>query len=256
MSDGRLRRLIDLRCEDENTAVAWLEDDFHHFGVTLIHDGHTVRDVRGAALRYPWSSCPGATAPLSALIGQPLIHRASDVGKRLEMRLQCTHLFDLVGLALAQAALRREHRRYEIIVEDPQIMAWDEVRDRPSSLGPSTATLSRDGAEVMHWELQGQTITAPAAYAGQSLQRGFREWTEAMPEQEAEYATVLRRAVMVSFGRLMQMGRFPTAACVGMPAACHSYQPGQRERALNTSHLQKDYARSGEGMLSQLARIP
>jgi hypothetical protein len=256
MSSGRLRRLIDLRCRDGETVVAWLEDDFHHFGVTLVHDGNTVREVRAATLRYPWSSCPGAAAPLRSLIGQALIHRASDVGRLLEMRLQCTHLFDLAGLALAQAALRREHRRYEIIVEDPEVNAWDEVRDRPASLGPSTAVLSQNQVEVMRWELQAQVITGPAPYAGQSLQRGFREWTEALPEQQAEYAGVLRRAVMVSFGRLMNMRRFPTTESVGMSAVCHSYQPDQRVLALNTSHLQRDYAQSADGMLSQVDQIP
>ena len=256
MTTGRLRRSIDLRCHDDFTAVAWLEDDFHHFGLTLVHDGYKVRDVRAAALRYPWSSCPGATAPLRALIGQPLIRRASEVGRLLEMRLQCTHLFDLAGLALAQAVTGRPRRRYEVVVEDPQVTAWDDVLQRPASLEPSTAVLEQDRIEVMRWVWREQTILAPAACAGTSLQRGFREWTETLPEEQAEHATVLRRAVMVAFGRLMQMSRFPTAASLNMPAACHSYQPGQREQARNTSHLQRDYANSAEGMLSQVDRVP
>lgn len=36
---GRLRRLFDLRQADERTVVGWIEGDFHHFGITLTHEG-------------------------------------------------------------------------------------------------------------------------------------------------------------------------------------------------------------------------
>ena len=253
---GRLRRLIDLRCERADTVVGWLEDDFHHFGMSLQHDGNRVTDVRAVTLRYPWSTCPGAVEPVRALIGQRLLSRASGIGRVLEMRLQCTHLFDLAGLTLAHAASQRKHRRYEALVEDPEILAWDEVRGRPSLLGPSTAVLFRDGGEVLRWVCQNQRITGPPKYAGQSLQRGFREWTQALPEQESEYATVLRRALMVSTGRLIDMSQYPTAESIGMAAVCHSYQPERTKQATNFSHLQKDYAQSAAGMLSRLDVIP
>jgi len=80
--------MIDLRIVDARRAVGWLEDDFHHFGVTIEHEGGRVVDVRMAAPRTPWSTCPGAAKPLQALLGKPLVARASDVGSLLDMRLQ------------------------------------------------------------------------------------------------------------------------------------------------------------------------
>ena len=116
--------------------------------------------------------------------------------------------------------------------------------------------LFRDGGEVLRWVCQNQRITGPPKYAGQSLQRGFREWTQALPEQESEYATVLRRALMVSTGRLIDMSQYPTAESIGMAAVCHSYQPERTKQATNFSHLQKDYAQSAAGMLSRLETTP
>jgi len=66
---GCFRRLIDLKAWDERTVVGWLEDDHHHFGITLIHDRAVVTDVRTAALRHPWVTCPSAGEPLRVLVG-------------------------------------------------------------------------------------------------------------------------------------------------------------------------------------------
>ena len=41
---GCARRSIDLR-SDGDGVVAWLEDDFHHFGVELRHDGDRILAV-------------------------------------------------------------------------------------------------------------------------------------------------------------------------------------------------------------------
>ena len=42
---GRLRRRIDLRREGDGAAVGWLEDDFHHFGVTIEHRDGVMTDA-------------------------------------------------------------------------------------------------------------------------------------------------------------------------------------------------------------------
>ena len=49
--------------------VGELEDDFHHFRARVTHDGQTVTAVEGQGLRIPWTTCAGATEPLTSLIG-------------------------------------------------------------------------------------------------------------------------------------------------------------------------------------------
>lgn len=249
-------RAIDLRLVDARRAVGWLEDDFHHFGVTLEHDGLRITDVHMAAPRAPWSTCAGAAEPLRTLIGKPLIQRASDIGALLEMRLQCTHVFDLAGMLLAHiahAGTRAPRRRYHAVVTDRE-------RHRPdlvlASFGPGEAYLYQDGEQVMYWLVDGEMIVGPAPYAGHSQNQGFRAWTEAMPEQEAEYATILRRAILVAGGRSLRHDDYPTAGAMATHALCHSFQPEQRDRALRNYGATRDHANRPQDLLRNADDVP
>jgi hypothetical protein len=251
-----MRRKIELRRWARDTVVVWMEDDFHHFGVTLVHDGGQVRDIRGEMVRYPWSTCPGAAHKLRELIGKPLVSRASDVGRLIEMRVHCTHFFDLAGLAMAHAAHGRDRRLYDVVVLDRDVIAATEKTGLPLKTGEGLAALWCDGQQVLRWHLDDQTIITPEASAGQSLQRGFREHTEAMEEEQAEYATILRRAVMVASGRLVDLLQFETAIELDSPPVCYSYQPERARIALHNHDSLRDYARSPEGMLAFRQRKP
>ncbi|MCE4071486.1 DUF2889 domain-containing protein [Pseudomonas sp. NY15436] len=252
-TQGRFRRLIDLRNQSPFLVVGWLEDDFHHFGVSLEHDGKHITDVRMAAPRTPWVTCPGAAEPLRELIGKPLLRRASDIGTLLEMRQQCTHVFDLTGLAMAHAAAGRTHRRYQALVPDREILRWD---DKWPILGPTIATLQNNGVEVLRWEVEGKQIRAPLEWAGQSLEQGFRAWTEAMDEEPAEYATIMRRALLVAGGRTIDHDRYESAGIYHQEALCYSFQPERSLTALRNYGATLDYAESPEGMLLQVHKIP
>jgi len=253
---GRAHRAIDLRLLDAGKAVGWLEDDFHHFGVTIEHDGRRITGLGMSARRFPWTTCAGADAPLRALIGKPLAGRASDIGSLIDMRLQCTHLFDLAGLLLAHithAATRTSRRRYYSVVTDRERLS---AAPDLSSFGAGEATLYQDGALAMHWRIDGEMITGPAPYGGHSQTHEFRAWTETMPEQEAEYATILRRAILVSGGRSIPQDVFPTAASMSRPAVCHSYNPGQRDRALRIVRATRDYSDHPQDLLLNVDDVP
>lgn len=245
---GCARRVIDLRRHDAHTVVGWLEDDFHHFGITAVHRDNVIVDVRTAAPRYPYSTCPAAGGPLRALIGEPLIQRASDIGRLIPMRLQCTHLFDLAGLVLAHCAAGRHHRRYEAIVSDRPIIAWEEHYRR--LLGPGHARLACDGREVLAWDIDRRMITGPGLWAGQSLTEGFRERTEAMPPEPAEHACVLRRAILISSGRTLDLDRFPTAASRGLTGLCYTFQQVRRHEAQRIMGSARNFEHSAAGMLA------
>jgi len=251
---GCLRRKIDLQAKPDSCVIAWLEDDFHHIGLTLEHDGKQVTAIRIAAERLPFSTCPHAALNLQPLVGCHLSRRSTDIGATIDMRQQCTHMFDLAGLAMAHAANSRIHREYEAIIDDREIIAWEPGHRR--LLGAGEACLLRDGEEVLHWQIDGRVIVGPTEWAGQSLVDSFRARTEALPFEEAEAATVLRRAIMVSSGRTIDQDRFATASERGLRGACYTFLDENRDKARRVYGSSMNYENSGQDMLSRLAERP
>ena len=118
---------------------------------------------------------------------------------------QCTHLMDLAGLAIAAAARSITRRWYDIAV--PQ-----RIDER------TLATLDRDGARLLSWELLNTTIAGPAPFQGVSLREGMAAWALAhLSEEEAEAALILRRCALISLGRAKnldaQVHAEPTGRC-------------------------------------------
>lgn len=242
-------RAIDLRAV-EGGVVAWLEDDFHHFGIKLGHDGATVTSVEGIAARFPRDTCPGAVGILQELVGMPLSESATALGQYTDMRWHCTHLYDLLGLAIAHAAAGREHRRYHAVVPDRDIPVHV---DFDSPIGGSTApVLYRDGEEVMAWQVEGNHIVGPERYAGISMGRGFRQWTEGLEVEEAEAAHVLRRATLIALGRLIDMQALPDEGVPANSGVCHSFQPEVAKRSSRVIASTRDYSDHPDDLLSNL----
>ena len=248
--DGRARRVIDIRTHNDSKVVAWLEDDFHCFGVVLHHDGQRVSDIHLSSNRYPFTTCSGAELPLKSLVGAPLEVRASAVGKWIDMRMQCTHAFDLAGLCLAQAAKNRADRRYESVIEDRKIIETLENGSR--ILGSGGAKLYMNKKVVLAWELHRNRIISPGSWKEQSLGKGFRERTDNLEVELAEFATVLRRAVMVAGGRSGNRAAKVNPRDTSKPAVCHSYREPQRAIARSIPESLRNWQESSEGMLLNL----
>ncbi|QQD17328.1 DUF2889 domain-containing protein [Spongiibacter nanhainus] len=251
---GLARRMIDLKRWDAHTVVGWLEDDFHHFGVTLEHSGELITGVSATAQRYPWATCAFAPEALAPLVGQSLRPRSSDIGALIEMRQQCTHIFDLAGLTMAHAVRGSSHRRYQTITDSRKILGWKDHKS--PQFGPTTIRLLLDNQEVMQWYCDSGTILDRESGHQQSLGRGFREWTESLPIDKAEYATVLRRALLVSGGRSMIHDNYPSAAAMDQPELCYSFQASRRDTALRMHDTTKDYADHPEAMLAFVDKRP
>jgi len=189
---GTLHRRIEVVVrpagDDLAEARAVVEDDFHHFRVTLrARDGRLVEAVSEAP-RYPTSLCPAAGDRLSELVGLELTPAAAAVNEAVDPRQQCTHVFDIAALAVAALAQKRPHRIYEAAVSDPE----DEH---------ISAELKRDGETVLAWKLKRARILAPEPYAGRTVGSGFTPFARTLPPEETEAALVLRRAVFVAGGR-------------------------------------------------------
>ncbi|MDP2005367.1 MAG: DUF2889 domain-containing protein [Rubrivivax sp.] len=187
------RRCIDLhaalRPDGSLRVRAALEDDFHHFRVELVAtDGH-VTAIQTQAPRHPYSLCPAAGQQVQGLVGAALSSHAHAMAQRVDPRQQCTHVLDLAGLAAAQAVRGPGRRRYDISVP---------LRQQ----GRTRATLARDGAPLLDWDLQDLDITGPAPYAGMNLRVGLARWALAnLSQDDAEAALVLRRAAAISLGK-------------------------------------------------------
>ena len=248
--NGQAHRAIDIRTVSESQVTTWLEDDFHHFGVTVFHDGESVTDVAVATPRHPYTTCASAGPPLRALVGAPLVERASYVGRWINMREQCTHVFDLAGLAMAHAAAGRKHRRYQSTIDDRPIVEVHASGQR--TLGSGRAVLLQDGVEVMAWDLDRYQITSPEAWAGQSLKKGFRAKTETIELEPAEHAMILRRSIMVAGGRSADRDTVLLPRENNKPAVCYTYQPSQRPEAEWITDSLRDWSDDQDELLKDI----
>jgi hypothetical protein len=158
-------------------------------------------------------------ARLTHLVAMPLEQRATAPGAHDDARANCTHLFDLAGLAVAHAWRHARggsaRRRYDVVVPD---------RDEEAR---TTATLRRDGEACLTWHVAGPVIAGPAPFEGVPLLGAFLAWAEgALDPEVAEAAIVLRRVVWISQGREHP---FPTGIsaidAAQRPGVCHSFQP-------------------------------
>jgi hypothetical protein len=236
------RRQVFLTNREPGLCVGWLEDENHHFGVSVRHRDGVVLDARGASPRHPWSTCEQAPSALRTLIGRPLVGRAWDLGGQHDMRAQCTHLFELAALVSAHASAGGEDILYDAQVHTP---------DQDVGPGPrlTTATLAANSTEVLQWSARGMVLERPAEEAGRDLFQGFRPWLEGMPPARAQAAFVLRRAHWLHVGRIADLDDFETAAELGLGPVCFTFQPHRAGEAARMRGGWRDYASKPHEML-------
>lgn len=236
---GAFRRAILVEV-GQASIEARLEDDFHRFDVRLTHDGRTVTAVEGQGERFPWATCQEAPSALNALVGAPVAADPTALFRHTEPRAQCTHLFELAALALAQWRHGCGRRLFEAEVSDPQ----GEAR---------RVRLWRDGEQIAEWRLAGERIAAPAAYAGRGAGDFPSRGLAALPPDEAEALLILRRVIQTARARQMNVDAFPTAAAMGRPPYCYSLQPVNAVRAARRTGQTRDWP-DRKALVDQLSR--
>lgn len=196
---------------------AVLEDDYHHFRVEVRYRGGHVTSVWGEAPRPPFVTCPDAAAALNELAGMALDRVSIAVTRYTDAAQQCTHMFDLAGLAIAVAAREIDYRHYEV--------------DVPRHVeGRSHARLVRDDGFRLEWDVENSTILSPAPYKGVNMRNGMARWAlTSLSEDEAEAALVLRRCALISIGRLKDIDKETHAHLTGH---CYSQQPQRAPMAI------------------------
>jgi hypothetical protein len=238
------RRRIRLVKIDATTVWGGLEDDFHHFEVTLHHDGTHVTGLEMHAARWPWSTCPDAGRPLQALVGMELSDRCVAVAEVTDPRMNCTHQFDLAGLCVTHAARGTDQRQYD--VELPAPHEWT-----------VTPRLWIDGELNLEWTLAvGKTRTrsliAPEPFTEAPWRGGFMKWADAtFPPEEAEAAIVLRRSCDIGMGRGMPLEAIPVALELGeiMSGVCYSMQPEVMPVAFRNLGSIRDFGEHPDALL-------
>ena len=188
---------------------------------------------------------------MQEVVGTPLDERSTSVGRHTNMRLHCTHLYDLLGLAIAHAASGRAHRRYDAMVPDRQNR--NEKAESMATGGSTRPELYRDGELVLWWQLEGDLVTEPAQYAGVALGRGFRAWTESLDVEQAEAAHVLRRATLIALGRQVNLQELPEDAIKWTEGLCHSFQPNVYRGSRLTENSKRDFTHHPRGPLAAIS---
>jgi hypothetical protein len=218
---GAFRRRVRVVATADDVVEGGLEDDFHYFKVTLRHDGERVVDVDTEAIRWPWTTCPDAAVPLRALAGMSLAPRCLAVGDWTAPRRNCTHLFDLAGLAVAQAARH--------VAGDGDRRQYDaEIPFGAQFGGEHAVRLWRDGSLVHEWTLDGRGCADPAPFSDVPWRGGFLRWADrAFPPEESEPVIVLRRACDIGAGRGMDLDSVERAAELAehQSGICYTMQP-------------------------------
>ena len=217
------RRRIRVRTTEPGVVVSELEDDFHHFVVTLRHDGEHVLSCENTSHRWPWSTCPDAAEPLRKLAGMPLSRRFTAAGKWTDPKQNCTHQFDTACHAITHAAcgsrIARLRRR------DPA----------PRSRRPARrdVRLWVDGEPRLAWSIDWNGIVdPPPPFDAAPWRGGFMRWADAtLPEDDAECAIVLRRACDIGMGRGMDLDAVPVADQLPQTMARHLPHDAARRRA-------------------------
>lgn len=239
--NGCYRRAIKLE-GDPASVRGELVDDFHHFAVDLRVDAGHVQEIKGEDIRVPWTTCPGALAPLRSMVGAPVAASILDLHRFTPPQSQCTHLHDLACLAVAHASRLSDSggaavRRYDVSLPDRQS-------------GKTYAELSRDGEGVLSWSLARGTIESatPKDFQGAPLAgRPFKEILIALGNPDAiEAAWVLQRAVFVGTGRRHDFERMTVAtefaSVVG--GACHSFAKERVSQARKIPNTVRDFSDS------------
>jgi hypothetical protein len=242
---GSYRRRIRVVNTEEGVVAGGLEDDFHHFTVTLRHDGERVTAAEGGTRRSPWTTCADARAPLRAIEGMALSPRCLSVGEHTDPRANCTHMFDLAGLAVAHAARGGAvgaARQYDV-----QIPYAAQIQG-----GEQTVRCWRDGQLALSWVLDGRRCVSPPPFSETQWRGGFLRWADAtLPVEDAEAAIVLRRACDIGMGRGVDLDAVERADELGplMEGICYTMSAPQLTVALRNKGTIRDFDGNTDALL-------
>lgn len=219
-----------------------MEDEHHYFVLELGHDGKQITSVSSNSRRTPWTVCPQAAAKLQEFVGQPLRSRIAVNLPEIDSKQQCTHQYDLLMVALTQAA-QPGRREYLAKV----VGAMHEFRH---------AQLWLNDEKLLDWRLRGTVIHSNDEFDQQDL-RSIMPWAEqTLSHQKLEALFVQRRAVMVAASKGFNLDLIKNAgqAMVARAGACFVFQPERADQALRIIGSTRTDVHGPEDLLVGLER--
>lgn len=235
-----LRRRIRLTNLD-GRVEAHLSDVFHEMHCTLRHADGIVTDVDCRALRIPTTACPGAAVVVRELIGTPLSTPRATLYESARVRRNCTHMFDLVVLAMAQATREQEPSRvYDAAVPD-------------ETDGPVWVDVMRDEQTVHRWLVRHRRIVEPAMFEGRPLLAGFTRWaSESFSGDLQEAAFILSKTCFIASGAPYLTEVFTGRTLrrnAAMAGVCHGYAEERLDSSWFLGGARRDFT---DGVTEQL----
>jgi Protein of unknown function (DUF2889) len=241
------RRRITVETISTHETRCELQDDFHHFIVTMTHAAGAVETISAESRRFPWATCPHAESALEALIGIPLSERFTAAARYADASKNCTHQFDAAAHAITHTAAIAVGHRTAARQYDCEIGATLAT----SAAGPGRNRVWVDGVLTLEWMIRAgrgpDAIAAP--FDAAPWRGGFMRWADATLEpNDAEVAIVLRRACDIGMGRGMDLDAVPEAGQLlqVMSGVCYTMQPETAIGSLRNVGTIEDFAASPE----------
>jgi len=168
---------------------AALEDNSHAMRCRLMEAQGIIVGLEAEMIRVPMNICPSAAAKVNELIGQPIHISYRSFYSDGKAAANCSHLFDLLWLAISHSVRSASERLYDVTIPDPVD-------------GRATIRVDRDGALVHEWRVEDGHVTDCGPLQGQNLTRHFiRHALETFSGDELEAALVLHKGYIVARGR-------------------------------------------------------
>jgi hypothetical protein len=249
-TDGICRRRILLQkktlSENLQRVIVELEDVQHGFRLQLDHDGRSICAIEGQPLRIPYTTCPQAAIQLTQLIGAAL--NADAVRSQSAPRDNCTHLYDMMLLAIEHTQRNEQQWQYDVVV--------------PNEFGDYPWVEVYANQHLVHrWQIKrgehfGDGIYFPEDLRGKPLFKGFYAWAKGhFNAEQLEAALVLQKGFLISPARNIDYDYSP-GRLAGVDSSntgtCYTYDPVRVDNAVLMEGTIRDFTNEEENLLKFL----
>lgn len=186
---GVFKRYIRLTTASPNTIIAALSDDCHAFSIHIEHNKRKLVRVIADWERHPTSACAGAVNAIKEAEGFQLCADVFFLRQHLAPRHQCTHIFDLLSLAIVHAYHQRPDYLYKIEVDD-------------ENDGVSDIRVFSNEQLVCDATVNAVKFISPEFMMGAPVKRGFSSWVkQTLSAEQCEVALMMQMAYFVAIAR-------------------------------------------------------